>query len=117
MERPSTILELLSDKSRWTQHVAARDAAGEQVCIESTLACKFCLTGALWFVYGDWSRTSDSHRKYSPSPREAEAKAKIKAEIEKIKDEGGATKYFTMAQLNDNGGYDAVMQVVRAAGV
>ena len=41
------IRELLSDESRWTRLVYARDANGARVNEHSPLACSWCLLGAV----------------------------------------------------------------------
>ena len=42
-----TLRDLLSDKSKWTQEVCARDKNDEEVSPGSEEACKWCLVGAL----------------------------------------------------------------------
>lgn len=39
--------ELLSDESKWTRGVCARDAQGNEVDVNSDKACSFCIVGAL----------------------------------------------------------------------
>lgn len=39
--------DVLSDKSKWTQHAWARNADDACVAANSKEACKFCLVGAL----------------------------------------------------------------------
>lgn len=47
-----TVRELLADPARWCQGTAARDSGGREVYVEEPDAVRFCLTGALWKVYG-----------------------------------------------------------------
>ena len=43
--------ELLSDPSKWTTGVLARNSDGKQVAPNSPSACQFCLVGALYHCY------------------------------------------------------------------
>lgn len=43
----------LLNRETWTQGVYARDADGKQVSVNSTMAVKFCLIGALVRCYPD----------------------------------------------------------------
>jgi len=57
---------LISDRSRWTTYVAARDADGRQVDPWSKNAVRFCAAGACWCVAEveslyDKSFVSDAH--------------------------------------------------------
>jgi hypothetical protein len=48
------VIELLSDKSRWTQGQSARDSEGRPVEPDSPYAVCWCVEGALHKVSGDW---------------------------------------------------------------
>ncbi len=48
-----TISELLTDESKWTTEVYARDAAGRPVSAVDPTACRWCLTGAMIRCYTD----------------------------------------------------------------
>jgi len=49
-----TILELLTDGTKWTQGAAARNAKNEVVDFDSDAACKFCLFAAILVAYEEF---------------------------------------------------------------
>ena len=65
----STVAELLADPARWTQGHAARKEDGHPVGARDARACRWCLLGAIEFVY-IWPDTDDA---MSRAAREAHA--------------------------------------------
>jgi len=61
-----TVAELLADPARWTQDTWARSANGSVAKWGDKQACKFCMMGAIFRVYGPryepamWRRLHDS---------------------------------------------------------
>jgi hypothetical protein len=87
------IRELLSDPTRWTQHVSARNVQGDPVHPRSEEACAWCLLGAM-------------HKCYDSEEVQAAIYEKlVQYIIAKDSD-------LRAASLNDRLGYDAVMEVV-----
>lgn len=89
--------ELLSDRSKWTQKAIARNARGESVDELDDGACQWCVLGAIWFCHrvektAHTLRAGDARKKLFPGS-------------------------LTLSHLNDQLGYDAVMQVLREADV
>lgn len=57
--RPAKIRDLLTDKSKWTQNLYSRDAAGNSVMPSDYLKrtpVSFCLRGAAYWCYGEGER-------------------------------------------------------------
>jgi hypothetical protein len=43
-----SILNILSDESKWTKHASARDANEKPIRVTHEAACKWCINGAIW---------------------------------------------------------------------
>lgn len=87
--------ELLADKSKWTQGENALDAAGDFCQPLSEFATCFCAFGALCKCYGDyWHRFDEV------------------MEVVRRRYPG-----YVLSEVNDQLGYEAVMQVLREADV
>lgn len=95
-----TVLELLSDKNRWTQDVIAKKSNGEQCPFHDAEAASWCLTGAIFKVYPDGLDRVIAFEKIIKS-------------IIKI----NGTMKFNPAYFNDTTTYEVVMRVVREANV
>jgi len=91
------VSELLSDRSKWTQGASARDKHGDICDPEDPAACKWCFVGALYHCYLE----------ESPSVLNRIRKA-INSRYP------GAPSILC---VNDNFGYEAVMEIVREADV
>ncbi len=52
MNKPSTVLELLSDPKKWTQDVEARDSQGMPTDVNNNDTTCWCLLGAIAYIYG-----------------------------------------------------------------
>jgi len=100
------VSELLSDRSKWTQGASARDKHDDIVDPEDPAACKWCFLGALYFCYTH----NEGKTALNPSWQSAYWR------IEKVmkKHYPGAP---SLASLNDNFGYEAVMEIAREADV
>ena len=57
------ILELLSDKKKWTQNTYARNAMGYSVLPRAVDAASWCLLGALSKCYPDRENNYAAHRR------------------------------------------------------
>lgn len=83
------VKELLSDKSKWTTQVFARNAVGEGVDIHDSEACQHCLIGAIRFCYPDNGERHDIY-------------VKVRKKVEPS----------TIIMFNDHQGYEAVKALV-----
>ena len=90
------VSELLSDRSKWTQGASARDKHGDIVDPEDPVACKWCFIGALYYCYADVGHVLIALRKVIKKHYPGEP---------------------SLPSLNDNFGYEAVMEIVREADV
>lgn len=85
--------ELLSDKTKWTQHYLAKDSKGEPTDPQGPNAVCWCLGGAIAKLY-----VKDSHIIID----------KINLYLKGIN-----AIYSSLEDLNDYGGYDRTMKIVR----
>lgn len=92
-----SVADLLSDESRWSRRFRAEDADGNEVHYRSNKACRFCMDGAMKRFY---TNNDVFLQKYRAVSRLAELKG------------FGGVEHF-----NDNNTHDAVLALVREAGV
>jgi len=93
------VSELLSDRSKWTQEVCARDKHGDPIDFHDPLACKWCLLGAVY-------------RCYSIEGGQGAVLGKLQSTINKH-----YRGRLSIPSINDNFGYEVVMEIVREADV
>ncbi len=90
-----TVLDLLGDKSRWTQFISIRDGTGAPItCDAVSESCSFCLVGAIAFIY----KEVESFER---------ARKAIRANI----------TTYQITEFNDSSCYEDVMHAVRKAGI
>jgi hypothetical protein len=90
--------ELLSDCSRWTRGIYARNKNGTPCSINSPSACQWCAMGAILKCHGTGG---------------GEAVLKAQATAERLYGEN-------IVSINDkweNGAYDAVLAILKAADI
>jgi hypothetical protein len=92
-----TIRDLLADKSHWTQGAYARRESGENCRGYDTLACCWCLTGAIQKI--------DSTNGYALKARVANA----------LQNSAWALYHTDPVTVNDHLGYKPVMKVINHA--
>ena len=97
VSKPTTIRELFSVRERWTRFHPAVRSDGTSCAPTSQSACRWCLGGAVWYVYPDTA---------------GDVFQKLRAAI-----------YYTygrclaISAVNDHYGYSAVLALVERAGV
>lgn len=96
----SAALTLLSDKSRWTQGVYARDNKNQSCYLANERACCWCLEGAIWKAALD--------NPYSTLDLRLEA---IYSARQVAQEKHGAGCFW----VNDVQGYEAALEVLKLA--
>ena len=97
--------QILSDESRWTQGVTARNQRGNAVNATSEAAVQWCLIGAIGKAVQDVR-----HREPTWDDIGVEAR-KLNPHITKLHGWGA----HTLTSINDSLGYEAVMELLDEA--
>lgn len=89
--------KMLSDKGNWTQGKLCRSKQGGKIPpgLDPNENC-YCLLGAIRLHYGENSEVEDRLHKYLIETK---------------------SMYKNLAELNDEGGYNLVMKIVREFGI
>ena len=105
MNKPNTVLELLSDPTRWIQGNYARNAKGNKVNYDSDTATCWCLSGSIAYIYG-------IGHEYTTNKRALEKAIDVR-EADKL------PKKVTVVQFNDNENttHDDIIHVLELAGI